>query len=133
RNRFIGAIVLVVAYLTVRQRRGRTMLRLDDPRWSELSAGGGDALSVPRWLHRLLDSSNDLDLFEQERWMLCSDEITWSAAFAAAPYLLEAARRANPTARVQYVCFLGSVAMYRVAPGESEPWGECPADLEAEF
>jgi putative Mn2+ efflux pump MntP len=65
--------------------------------------------------------------------MLCSEEITWSAAFAAAPYLAEVARRAQPAARVQYVCFLGAVVLYRVLPDEEESIAQCPPDLEEEF
>ena len=109
------------------------MLRPDSPRWLELYAGGGDAASIPRWLYRLLDSPDDFGAFEQAWWMLCSDEITWSAGFAAAPVLVEAARRAQPANRAQYVCFLGSLVMYRVSHEEVGAPGECPPDLEAEF
>ena len=109
------------------------MLPLDDCRWTQLYAGGDDAAYVPTWLCRLTDRPDDLVPFEQERWMLCSDEVTWSASYAAAPFLLEAARRAQPVARFEYICFLGSVAMYRVPHDEADQCTACPRDLEPAF
>ena len=82
---------------------------------------------------KAFDRPDDLDLFGQDCSSLCSDEITWAPAFAAAPYLVEVVRRAGPPARLHYVCFLGAVAMYRVPPSESEPCSACPPELEAEF
>jgi hypothetical protein len=110
------------------------MLRFDDPRWAELcAANNGNANWLCQWLGQLLDRPDDLDLFEQDCWNLCSEEVTWAPAFAAAPYLVEISRRAGPPARLHYVCFLGAVAMYRLPPGESLPCSACPPELEAEF
>ena len=110
------------------------MLQFDDPRWAELCASsGGDANWLRQWLGRLLDRPDDLDLFREDCWSLCSEEETWAPAFAAAPYLVEVARRAAQPARLHYVCFLGAVATYRAPPDESEPCSTCPPELEAEF
>src|SRR4051794_22518020 len=97
------------------------MLPLDDIRWTELHAEGESAAYVTQWLRKLLKQPNDLNLFVQSRWMLCSDEVTWSASFAAAPYLVECAQRAELAARVEYVCFLGSLAMYQSLLAAAEP------------
>jgi hypothetical protein len=109
------------------------MLPLDDPRWTECHAEGGHAAHVPRWLRQLLNQPDNLKLFEQQRWMLCSEEVTWSAAFPAAPYFIEAARRAQRAARTEYVCFLGSIVMYRVSREEADQFTKCPLDLEPAF
>ncbi len=110
------------------------MLQFDDPRWTELCASSnGNANWLRQWLGQLLDRPDDLNLFGEDCWSLCSQEVTWAPAFAAAPYLVEIARRAGPTARLHHICFLGAVVMYRVPPGEAEPCSACPPELEAEF
>jgi hypothetical protein len=106
------------------------MLALDDPRWK---AWTQPVAWFTQWLKRLLEKPNDLGLFYEDCYKLCSDEVTWSVAFAAAPYLVELARRAEPAARIQYIRFLGSIVMYRVPAGDVEPQSDCPPDLEAEF
>jgi hypothetical protein len=107
-------------------------LSLNDPRWAFLHTRNGDGASIPRWLSGLLQNPDDLDLFQDEACGLSSgEEITYSAAFAAAPYLMEVARRAGSKARLEYVSFLGMIAQYRLPPGE--PLGECPPDLEPPY
>jgi hypothetical protein len=76
---------------------------------------------------------DNVALFGDELPLLCSEDITWSLAFAAAPHLVEFARRSQPAVRLQYVCFLGQLAMYRVSHEEVEPNTRCPSDLEADF
>ncbi|MEZ6139601.1 MAG: hypothetical protein R3B84_03430 [Zavarzinella sp.] len=110
------------------------MLPFDDPLWTELCASSNcNAIWLRQWLVQLLDHPDDVVLFGQDCWSLCSEEVTWAPAFAAAPYLVEIARRAAPPARLYQVCFLGEVAMYRVPPGESEQCSACPTTLEADF
>lgn len=108
------------------------MLPLDDPRWNSLHAEGGNA-HVPRWLRSLLDRPDDTGPLAREGWALCSQEITWAAAFAAAPHLLAAARAAQPEAQWTYLCFLGMIAMYRVPADEADEFTTCPPDLEPAF
>jgi hypothetical protein len=109
------------------------MLPLDDARWATLHAGGGSADDVPRWLRRLRERPDDTRPLRREGWALCSDEVTWSAAFAAAPHLVAAVRAAGPAARLEYLCFLGMLVMYQVPAGDADQYTACPPDLEPAF
>jgi hypothetical protein len=109
------------------------MLDLTDPRWAELSTHSGDAGWVPRWLEELAASPDNLKVFEPDCWRLWSDENTWSASFAAAPYLVRIAARARAEIRIQYVKLLGLMAMYRTRPGWQGEYLACPSDLERDF
>jgi hypothetical protein len=106
---------------------------LTDPRWSELSTHSGDAAWVPQWLEELTASPDNLKLLDDGRWGLWSDENTWSASFAAAPYLAWIAARARPEIRIEYVKLLGLMAMYRTRPGWQGEYTACPPDLEKGF
>lgn len=109
------------------------MLELTDTRWSELSTHDGDAAWVPEWLEKLEASPDDRGLLDDGRWRLWSDENTWSASFAAAPYLVEIAAMALPDVKIEYVKLLGLMAMYRTRPGWQGEHLACPADLEKDF
>jgi hypothetical protein len=110
------------------------MLSLDDKRWSSLQTRNEDGGWVPRWLRRLQENPNDLNLFWESRSLSnYAEENTYSAAFAATPYLVEVARSAQPAERLHYVFFVAMVTMYRIPPGGSDPYMECPPDLEEGF
>src|SRR5258706_409091 len=110
-----------------------TMLPLDDSRWSLLQTHSEDGGWVPGWLRRVLECPNDVALLNEGAYALWSDENTWSASFAAAPYLVEAATRANPAAQFEYVTLVGLIAAYRTKPGTGDANDACPPDLEDGF
>ena len=97
------------------------MLELTDKRSSELSTHRGNAAWVPEWLEKLETSPDDRGLLDDGRWALWSDENTWSASFAAAPYLVEIAAMARTEVKVEYVKLLGLMAMYQTRPWVA--WG----------
>jgi hypothetical protein len=81
----------------------------------------------------LAGSPDNLKLLDPHRWRLWSDENTWSASFAAAPYLVRIAAQARPEVRIEYVKLLGLMAMYRTRPGGQSEHLACPPDLERSF
>jgi hypothetical protein len=110
-----------------------TMLPLDSPRWSLLQTHSEDGGWVPRWLRRVLESPDDIVLLNEGACRLWSDENAWSASFAAAPYLVQAATRASPSAQLEYVILLGLIAAYRTMPGTVDAYDARPPDLEEWF
>jgi hypothetical protein len=62
-------------------------LGLDDPRWAQLCARNSGAAWVPAWLRHVLAQPHDLARFNDEWPELSSECTTWSAAYAAMPYL----------------------------------------------
>jgi hypothetical protein len=77
------------------------MLDLSDPRRAELSTHTGDAGWVPTWLEELRVSPDNLKVLVPDCWRLWSDENTWSASFAATPYLVRIAVGARPEVRIE--------------------------------
>jgi hypothetical protein len=70
----------------------------------------GPAGFVPGCLRHLLDHPDDLPAF-QDLWPeLCSEGTAWSAAYAAAPYIVEIADKLSPAQRFEHVYFVGYVA-----------------------
>jgi hypothetical protein len=108
------------------------VLSLNDSRWSTLHAEGGSD-QVPQLLRGLLDHPDETTRLARDGWSLCSNEVTWSAAFAAAPHLIAAAKAARPESRLEYLCFLGMIAMYRVPDNEADQVTACPPDLKPQF
>ncbi len=94
-----------------------TPLALNDARWNELMSRNGKAGFVPKSLQHLLEHPDDLPAF-QDLWPeLCSEGTAWSAAYAAAPYVVEVARKLSPAQRFEHAYFIGYVAQC-----------ECPAE-----
>ena len=87
-----------------------TRLPLNDARWGELMSRNGKAAFVPKRLEHLLQQPDDLAAF-QDLWpALCSEGTAWSAAYAAAPYIIEIAQKLSPEQRFEHVVFIGYVA-----------------------
>jgi hypothetical protein len=86
------------------------VLSLDDPRWATLRHAYGTAQDVPDMLRRLAETKDAWD----EIWSaLCHQGSIYSASYAAAPHIVEMARRVPPRQRVTFCVFLGCVASPR--------------------
>lgn len=109
------------------------MLKLTDKFWSELSTHKGDATWVPDWLSKLGRDSENIELFNEGCYCLWSDENTWSAAFAAAPHLIEIGAKTLPKIQIEYVKLVGLMAIYRTRPGWKGDHLACPPELENDF
>lgn len=96
-----------------------TGLQLDDPRWSELNTRNGSAAWVPSWLKNVLSHPDDLNRFNDEWPELTSEDTTWSAAYAAFPYLVEAADKLPATNRFDYTVVFGLIVRDQVT---CDPW-----------
>src|SRR5689334_6993814 len=90
-------------------------LSLNDPRWNELSTRCGSAGFVPDALAHLLEQPADLEAFDNLWEKLTCENTTWSAAYAAAPYIVEIARQLSPSQRLKHMIVVGYVA-----------YSECP-------
>jgi hypothetical protein len=106
-------------------------MSLDDPRWLELghrnwSPGqrpedDPSVPFVPEELRRLLDKPADHERFTDLWPYLCSEDTPWPAAYAAAPYLVELARRLRPAERGDYLYVVGLVVMCSGSYGRTPP------------
>lgn len=101
------------------------MLSLDDPRWSELRCRNGNASWVAQhltnWLERPEESGDFVELWPD----MCSEGTTWSAAYAAVPYVVELAKRLPREERFYPLCFIGLVAICS-CPESGEPFSIQP-------
>lgn len=96
-------------------------LPLSSPRWRELRTRGGEGAEWVTDAHRALqDDALDRDCFRELWPELCSEERTYDAAYAAAPYLVEIASGLPCSDATQYLIVLGLIATYP---------GDVPADL----
>ena len=100
-------------------------LPLDSPRWDELSTRmGRDGGGVREVLRSLSSDPSRVNLF-QELWPeLCSEDTTYDAAYAAAPYLVAFAEEAPRSASLEYLIVLGLIATDA---------GQVPEDLEPAY
>jgi hypothetical protein len=89
-------------------------LKLDDPRWAELHTRNGSAAWVPEWLRHVLAKPRDLAFFNDEWPELSSENTTWSAAYAAMPYLVRAASQVPAAERFDYAVVLGFIVRDQV-------------------
>ena len=99
-------------------------LPLTDPRWNELSTRCYNAGFVPQALTYLLEHPDDLEAFEKLSGELTCENTTWSAAYAAAPYLVDMARGLSPAQRAKHMIVLGYMAYSESAdpePGLEKP------------
>jgi hypothetical protein len=103
-----------------------TALSLDDPRWAELNTRNGGAAWVPAWLRRLIAQPSDLGHFNDEWPALCSEGTTWSAAYAAMPYLVRAASEVQVSDRFDYAVVLGFIVRDRVQCDTEDSMGLRP-------
>ena len=89
------------------------MLALDDKRWSLLSHAYGSADDVPEMILELQNNFVCDDLFYG---YLCHQYSTYSATFAAVPYIVEVAFQDNSTLKIQaeIINFCGLVHLSRI-------------------
>src|SRR5436190_22453652 len=85
-------------------------LPLNDPRWNELRARRGSAEFVSEALLHLLDHPDDAEAFDTLSVELTCENTTWSAAYAAVPYIVQIARRLSPTRRLMHMIIVGYMA-----------------------
>jgi hypothetical protein len=95
------------------------LLPLDDPRWRELdhrnwrdgtpSEWATDAPFVPDELAELVKNPWDLARFRNLWPWLSSEGMTYSAAYAAVPYMVSFAEQLPPEQRLEYLCVVGIV------------------------
>jgi hypothetical protein len=85
-------------------------LPLNDPRWNELSTRRGPAGFVAHALTHLLDHPDDVEAFDRLSEGLTCENTAWSAAYAAAPYIVEIARRLSPAQRLKHMIIVGYMA-----------------------
>src|SRR5262245_18794895 len=91
-------------------------LPLNDSRWNELSARCGAAGFVSESLRHLLDHPDDLEAFDNLSGELTCENTTWPAAYAAAPYIVEVARRLSPEQRLKHMIVVGHMAYSESSP-----------------
>jgi hypothetical protein len=87
------------------------MLPLNSPRWQELKIRSGAASTVPTEIGHLLEHPDDAERLADLSSELCSEDTAWSAAYAAAPYLLEIARKQSLEARGYALVSIGFVVL----------------------
>jgi hypothetical protein len=90
-------------------------LPFNDPRWNELNARCESADFVTQALAHLLEHPDDLEGFDKLSGELTCENTTWSAAYAAAPYIVAIARRLSPPQRLKHMIVIGYMA-----------YSECP-------
>lgn len=98
-------------------------LPLDSSRWDELSTRMGRTGSSVRDTLRALESTpSRLDVFRELWPELCSEDRTYDAAFAAAPYLVTFAEGVPRQAGLEYLIVLGLIATHTdQVPEDLEP------------
>jgi hypothetical protein len=82
-------------------------LPLDDKRWGELWSREGPARNMPELIAHLLEHPEDEEAFGHLNDAACSDGTTWSAGYAAMPYLVEMARKLPPAKRWDVLTTIG--------------------------
>jgi hypothetical protein len=104
-------------------------LPLDGPRWGELQTRRGEGADwVSRALLGLREGAPDARAFGELWPELCSEETTYEAAYAAAPYLAEMAARGPLSESMEYLIVLGLLTTYATnrarRPGSRIPAGD---------
>lgn len=83
---------------------------------------GTGAEWVASILGMLLDDPSQAALFKEMWPGVCSEGTTYDAAFAAAPYLVDIARRVPPQATFEYLAVFGLIETYAsTVPEDLEP------------
>lgn len=101
------------------------MISLDSARWSRLSHAYGRAIDTPALLRQLYEGPNE-DVWSKLFGTCVHQGSVSEAAYAAAPHVAEAARRAPLSERLDYVVFVASIAAGRDNQN-------VPGDLRAEY
>lgn len=84
-----------------------TRLTFDDQCWQELQTRNPLDQPITEILQQLLDQPDDLQTFRDFWPSLCSEDTAWPAAYAALPYLVDAAEQSQGEALVDYLIFFG--------------------------
>jgi hypothetical protein len=108
------------------------MLSLESPRWGELEQGYGTAEDVPRLLDALAtisDPSARAEVWFALWRMLCRPDAVFTAAYAAAPHLLDVAADFELVERTEAIHFVSRIELMRRTPGAPP----IPADLVADY
>jgi hypothetical protein len=108
------------------------MLSLDSPRWAELTQSYGSGEDVPRLLGAL--ATIDEPEARAEVWfalwrMLCRPDAVYTAAYAAAPHLIDVAADVELPERVEAIHFVSRIELMRRTPGAPP----IPADLLVDY
>ncbi|SDL65019.1 hypothetical protein [Tessaracoccus oleiagri] len=100
----------------------RSAVPLDNPRWATLGTRNGPgAQRVRDALLTLLDAPSEMAVFNEMWPEICSDDTTFDAAYAAAPYLVSMAELAPMQNAVEYLIVLGLIETYaQVVPEDLE-------------
>jgi hypothetical protein len=98
-------------------------LPLDSPRWGELSTRmGREGEDVRDALRVLTANPSDMWVFREMWPTICSEERTYDAAFAAAPYLVALAEQVPTQEASEFLIVLGLIVTYAgVVPSALEP------------
>lgn len=97
-------------------------LPLDSPRWRQLRTRGGEGAGwVSGAIRGLHEGTLDARAFRELWPELCSEDRTYDAAYAAAPYLAEIAAGLPLSESTDYLIVMGLMTTYA---------GDVPADLE---
>ena len=96
-------------------------IALDDPRWQSLQTRSGTGERAAQELQRLYENPSDIERFTDLWPYLSSEGTTWSAAYTAAPHILELARRVEGRERFEYLFVL---ALFRINEA-----GACPEEF----
>lgn len=106
------------------------MLHLDDERWRSLTHAYGSAVDVPRMVQDLAREPTlpGSDKVWTDVWSaLCHQGTVYSATYAAVPHLVAIAEHLPPTARREYIYFVGAVA---ASTDHAHP---VPAELDDDY
>ena len=101
-------------------------LPLDDRRWSELEYRNGRGTYIAQRLKALLEEPGDVEAFKDLWPHMCSEGTAWSAAYAAAPYVIDIAAALPPDRRLEHVFFVGLVEW-------TGGLSDCPSYLKAGY
>jgi hypothetical protein len=100
-------------------------LPLESPRWDELSTRmGREGGRIRDTLRALSANPSQTDVFREMWQEICSEDTTYDAAYAAAPYLVACAEQAPRADALEYLIVLGLIETYAV---------EIPEDLQAAY
>ncbi len=93
-------------------------ITLSSPRWGRLAtrSGGAGGERVRDTLRRLSGDPSQIAPFTDMWPEICSEGDTYEAAYAAAPYLVDFARRTPTDASAEYLVGLGLIARGRGTP-----------------
>lgn len=81
---------------------------------------------MPAWLRHVVAQPHDLDHFNNDWPELSSEGTTWSAAYAAMPYLVQAAAHIPPAKRSDYAVVFGFIVRDQVRCDPASPMGLRP-------